>query len=138
MKSDHGFVHQSLGLIRTDNVCLWQSSGSREPMEMLSAEVLPPDELLHARANERREYFLALGLPKPGQKFRDYHRTGLALIGWDLHWPGLSRSPLEILDVVLNHKYTLRRALGRWRRPARAAPAGRPVATRCMGEASDA
>ena len=54
---------KSLGLIRTDNVCLWQSSGSREPMEMLSAEVLPPDELLHAR-ERAAQYFLALGLPR--------------------------------------------------------------------------
>jgi glycosyltransferase involved in cell wall biosynthesis len=133
LKSDLGFVHQVLSFTRTENDSLWQSSRSWEPLllnavlalDMFGAEVLRPDELAQARAKARRKYLLALGrlaLRNPGRKFWEYHRNGVALIGWDLRWfDVLPWSLLEVLRVAANPENTLRRALGRWRRRA---PAG--------------
>jgi glycosyltransferase involved in cell wall biosynthesis len=146
LKSDFGFVHQVLSFTRTDNDSLWQSSSSWKPLllnavlalDMFGAEVLPDDELAQARAKARREYLLALGklaLRNPGRKFWEYHRKGLAVIGWDLRWfDVLPWSLLEVLHVVANPENTLRRALSRWRRRAPTALAARPSAARRMGE----
>lgn len=150
LKSDFGFVHQVLSFTRTDNDSLWQSWNSWEPMllnavlalEMYGAEVLRPEELAQARVDARRDYLLTLGrlaLRSPGRKFWDYHRKGLALIGWNLRWLDvLPWSLLEILHMALNPENTVRRALRSWRRRARAAQPAQPVAAPRMGEAGDA
>jgi len=53
----------------------------------------------------------------PGRQFWEYHRAGLALLGWKLDWLDvLPWTIAEVLHVLLNPENTLRRALRRrWR-----------------------
>jgi len=128
LEHDLGFVHQVLSFTRTENDSLWGRSQSWDPLllnrvlalEQYGGEVLSADEFDGARAHARREYLSALGrrsLRMPGRQFWEYHRAGLALLGWKLDWLDvLPWTIAEVLHVVLNPENTLRRALRRrWR-----------------------
>jgi hypothetical protein len=128
LEHDLGFVHQVLSFTRTENDSIWTRLRTYEPLslyyltaiELYGDKVLSGRDLARARADARRDYFQALGrrvLRVPGRRFWEYHRTGLAVIGWRLRGLPIFLSALaELLHIVLNPENTLRIALRWWRR----------------------
>jgi hypothetical protein len=128
LEHDLGFVHQVLSFTRTENDSLWAQSQAFSPLllnqllalEQFGERVLAADELARARAGARSEYFRALGrhaVRRPGRAFWEYHRRGLALLGWKLDW--LEVAPwtvAELLRIVLNPENTLRRVARKLRK----------------------
>jgi glycosyltransferase involved in cell wall biosynthesis len=125
---DLGFVHQVLSFTRTENDSVWTRLRTYEPLllhyvmalELYGERVLSGTELAQARAEARRDYLRALGrraLRIPEREFWDYHRAGLAVVGWRLRWFDVAPwAVAEALRMVLNPENTLRLAVRRWRR----------------------
>jgi glycosyltransferase involved in cell wall biosynthesis len=132
---DLGFVHQVLSFVRTDNESISSAARAFFPIgldnlivvERFGRRVLSPAEFRFVRSRVRREYYGLLGLMAlrfPGRPFWDYHRRGLATIGYALRWHDvLPWTAAEILHVVLNPENTLRRAWARWHKHAPGPPA---------------
>jgi len=123
LERDLGFVHQVLSFSRADNVSITSSAldfNSRDldylmVLERFGPEVLSDEELARWRSFSHRGYFRFLGralLRFQGRKFWEYHRRGLATIGWKLRWRSVvAWSAFEMLSLALNPQNTIERAM---------------------------
>ena len=124
LRRDLGFVHQLLSFNRTDNVSITSRTFSYHPnaldhlmlVEQYGEACLTPQELRESRSRARAEYlnYLARSLLRGRERaFWDYHRKGLASIGWNLSWGEvLPRTVSEVLKLALNPLSTVERLVG--------------------------
>ena len=138
LEHDLGFVHQILSFLRTDNVSIMSSVAdlnSRDLDYLILLErygplVLTSEELARQRALSHRGYyrFLARAMLRfQGRRFWNYHRSGLATLGWKLRWRDLVPwAAAEVARLSLNPEQTIARAIAdvhkRRQRKARGLP----------------
>ena len=112
LETDLGFVHQALSFTRDDNVSMMTSTqafNSRDLgylilLERYGPQVLTEDELAQQRVISHRGYYRFLGravLRLQGQAFWDYHRAGLATVGWTLRWNDIALEAVEELGRLV-------------------------------------
>ncbi len=138
LEHDLGFVHQILSFLRTDNVSIMSSAADLNSpdldylivLERYGPLVLTSEELARRRAHSHGGYYRFLGralLRLRGRRFWDYHRTGLATLGWKLRWRDVvPRAAAEVARLSLNPARTIEQAIAdvrkRWRRRAGRSP----------------
>jgi glycosyltransferase involved in cell wall biosynthesis len=134
LEHDLGFVHQVLSFSRTDNVSI--SSSARDlnssdldyliVLERFGPAVLTAEELKRQRAHSHGGYFRFLGralLRAQGRRFWDYHRSGLATLGWDLKWRRVvAEAGLEALRLAMNPRSSVEQAIADIRKRRRRLP----------------
>ncbi len=128
---DLGYVHQVLSFSRADNPGILTSVRDFNPLllhylmliERYGPVVLPPEELTRVRSRIHRDYYQYLGsaaLRRPGPRFWEYHRRGLATLNLPLRWPDVVfGTAIEILRLGLTPERLATRALERIRRRSR-------------------
>ena len=125
---DLGFVHQVLTFCRTDNLSITNSVRDLNPfwldyllvVHTYGPRVLTPEEFFRRSKQVRTAYFRFLGralLRLPGRRFWDYHRGGLATLGWKLrYWDLVPWAAGELVLLLLEPKTTMERVIAEWRR----------------------
>ena len=124
---DFGFVHQVLSFLRTENESRMRAVRDYFPESLdkfivvtkFGRDFLDPEEFARVYQHARKSYFRELGAATLTQRdpaFWEYHRTGLATIGYDLRrsrlWPYTLRA---LAEVVLNPFDLAARLTSRWR-----------------------
>jgi len=129
---DLSFVHQVLSFMRADNDSITSTRRRYYPylldrlivVERYGPAVLGDRELRAVRSTARRNYFNYLArslLARHDRGFWQYHRDGLATIGWRLRRRDLlPRSLAEVARFALNPQHTLARCVAALRSNARA------------------
>jgi len=127
---DLGFVHETLSFTRADNVSIMSSAqafnasdlGYLILLERYGPQVLTDDELARQRAYSHAGYYRFLGrglLRFQSRAFWDYHRAGLATIGWRLRWRDVAgEAAMELLRLAAHPRRTIRLAAADVRRRA--------------------
>ena len=123
LESDLGFVHQILSFTRADNVSIMTSTqafnstdlGYLIVLERYGPQVLTDEELARQRALSHNGYYRFLGrglLRLRGPAFWDYHRVGLATVGWKLRWRDVViEAAAELVRLARNPTSTVTRAI---------------------------
>ncbi len=124
---DFGFVHQVLSFSRTENDSIMSSTRRFNPalldkliiVRKYGRNCLDPDEFAACwRSHESRylRYLAESALRFRGRDFWDYHIKGLATAGYRLSSIRLAAQlVLVVIDLVLNPKHTMTRALRAFR-----------------------
>jgi glycosyltransferase involved in cell wall biosynthesis len=138
---DLGFIHQVLSFMRADNASISSTRRRFYPylldrlivVERYGPAVLNDQELRTVRSVARRNYFNYLArslLVRHDRAFWQYHRVGLATIGWRLRRRDLlPRTIAEIVRFALNPQRTSARCIVALRARIRF-PASRSVDSR--------
>lgn len=125
--SDFGFVHQVLTFSREDEGSLTSysqrfntyMSGHLYVLKVYGPKYLNGEEVEHMRSVRLREYYDYLGwqvFKMRGRDFWKFHRAKLAELGLPLSVLRLAAAAAGyVLEIVLNPKRTLERALRRFR-----------------------
>ena len=128
LQSDLGFVHQVLSFIRADNVSITTSTLAFNSsdldyfivLERYGPQVLTAEELTRQRAYSHGGYYRFLGralLRFQGQAFWDYHRAGLATVGWTLRWRDvIYEAALELGRLASSPRSTVKQGVADVRR----------------------
>jgi glycosyltransferase involved in cell wall biosynthesis len=128
LESDLGFVHEVLSFTRADNVSITASSRTFNSsdldylivLERYGPQVLTAEELARRRVHSHRGYYRFLGrglLRLQGRDFWQYHRAGLATIGWRLRWRDvLVEAAAELVNLAKNPGNTAKQAAADLRR----------------------
>lgn len=123
LESDFGFVHEILSFLRAGNASITASTQLFNSsdldyliiLERYGAQLLTPMELARQRAFSHRGYKRFLGralLRLKGRRFWDYHRVGLATIGWRLRRRDvLVEAAAELARLACNPKQTVKQAV---------------------------
>jgi glycosyltransferase involved in cell wall biosynthesis len=123
LESDLGFVHEVLSFTRDDNVSIMTSIQSLNStdlgylilLERYGPLVLTDEELARQRAISHHGYYQFLGrglLRFQGPRFWNYHRGGLATIGWRLRWHDVfAEAAEELVRLALNPRRTVKLAI---------------------------
>jgi len=137
LEHDLGFVHQILSFLRTDNVSITSSTADLNSpdldylivLERYGPLVLTPEELADKRAHSHSGYYRFLGralLRLQGRRFWNYHRAGLATLGWKVRWSDVApQAAAELVRLLLNPVRTIEQAIADVRKRMRRS-AGRP------------
>ncbi len=123
LEHDFGFVHEVLSFLRTDNVSITSSTRDLNSddldylilLERFGPMLLSPEELRRQRALSHGGYFQFLGravLRLRGKRFWDYHRKGLATVGWKLRARDVGpQAAAELVRMLRHPRDTLQKAL---------------------------
>ncbi len=141
LEHDLGFVHQVLSFMRADNTSITSTRRRYYPylldrlivVERYGPTVLTDQEVRTVRSAARRNYLNYLArslLLRHDRGFWQYHRVGLATIGWRLRRRDLlPRTVAEIARFALNPQRTVARCIATLRNKARV-PVPRSVESR--------